>query len=72
TGDEARTQRTDMTEQESEASHARAATAEHRSETQVSLGASRMEVRDLIESREVDRFEMAELQSRAQDIEASF
>ncbi|GJS82051.1 hypothetical protein Tco_0748592, partial [Tanacetum coccineum] len=68
TGDEACTQRTDMTEQESEASRARAVTAEHRSEIQVSLGASRMEVRDLIESREVDRFEMAELQSRAQDI----
>ncbi|GJT15910.1 hypothetical protein Tco_0874616 [Tanacetum coccineum] len=45
----------------------------HHAETlQVSLGAARMDVRDLIESHEADEFEMAELRSRAQDIEASF
>ncbi|GJR70698.1 retrovirus-related pol polyprotein from transposon TNT 1-94 [Tanacetum coccineum] len=73
TGDGSRTQRTDMTEHDIEASHARAETAEQRVETlQVSLGAARMDVRDLIESRKADRFEMVKLRSRAQDIEASF
>nr|GFC83470.1 hypothetical protein [Tanacetum cinerariifolium] len=47
--------------------------AQHRAETlQVSLGVARMDVRDLIESQEAGRFEMAELQSRAQDIKVSF
>ncbi|GKC27257.1 hypothetical protein Tco_1034551 [Tanacetum coccineum] len=51
----------------------RAEAAEQRVKTlQVSLGAARMNVRDLIESREADRFEMAELRSRAHDIEAGF
>ncbi|GJS67235.1 hypothetical protein Tco_0681799, partial [Tanacetum coccineum] len=69
----ARTQRTDMTEQDIEVSRARAEAAEQRVETlQVSLGAAWMNVRDLIESREADMFEMAELQSRAHDIEAGF
>ncbi|GKE57104.1 hypothetical protein Tco_1496289, partial [Tanacetum coccineum] len=54
-------------------SHVRTEAAEQRAETlQVSLGAARMNIRDLIESREADRFEMAELQSRAHDIEAGF
>nr|GFD10774.1 hypothetical protein [Tanacetum cinerariifolium] len=39
---------------------------------QVSLGSARINVRDLIESREAYKFEMAELRSQAQDIEASF
>ncbi|GKD97839.1 hypothetical protein Tco_1381736, partial [Tanacetum coccineum] len=33
---------------------------------------ARMDVRDLIESREADMFEMAELRSRGQDIKARF
>ncbi|GJU75629.1 hypothetical protein Tco_1272699 [Tanacetum coccineum] len=62
TGDGARTQRTDMTKQDIEASRSRAEAAEQRAETlQVSLGAARIDARDLIESREADRFEMAEL-----------
>ncbi|GKG06676.1 hypothetical protein Tco_0329645 [Tanacetum coccineum] len=45
TGDGARTQRTDMTEYDIEASCARAEAAEQRAETlQVSLGAARMDV----------------------------
>ncbi|GJX08999.1 hypothetical protein Tco_0198858 [Tanacetum coccineum] len=53
--------------------HTGAETAEQRAETQqVSLRAAQIDVRDLIESREADRLEMAELRSRAQDIEASF
>ncbi|GJV56168.1 hypothetical protein Tco_1457173, partial [Tanacetum coccineum] len=60
-------------QEDSEASRARAEAAEHQAKTlHVSLGAARMDVRDLIESCEADRFEMAELRSRAQDIEASF
>ncbi|GJY35508.1 hypothetical protein Tco_0420886 [Tanacetum coccineum] len=56
-----------------EASCVRAEAAEQLAETlQVSLGVVRMDVRDLIESREADMLEMAELRSRAQDIEASF
>ncbi|GJV76657.1 hypothetical protein Tco_1508241 [Tanacetum coccineum] len=39
---------------------------------QVSLGAPRIDVRDLIKSCEADRFEVAKLRSRAKDIEASF
>ncbi|GJW18236.1 hypothetical protein Tco_0025672 [Tanacetum coccineum] len=71
--DRARTQRTDMIEQDIEASRARVEAAEQRAKTlQVSLGAARIDVRDLIESREADRLEMAELQSQAQNIEASF
>ncbi|GJU66369.1 hypothetical protein Tco_1252628 [Tanacetum coccineum] len=47
--------------------------AEQRAEAlQALLGAARIDIRDLIESRRTDRLEMAELQSRAQDIEASF
>ncbi|GKD77523.1 hypothetical protein Tco_1340144, partial [Tanacetum coccineum] len=60
-------------QEDSEASCARDEAAEHQAKTlHVSLGAARMDVRDLIESREADRFEMAELRSQAQDIEASF
>nr|GEU98885.1 transposon Ty3-G Gag-Pol polyprotein [Tanacetum cinerariifolium] len=60
---------TDMTEQDIETLRARAETAEQQAETlQVSLGATRMDVRYLIESREADRLEMAELRSRTQDI----
>ncbi|GKF01184.1 hypothetical protein Tco_0028107, partial [Tanacetum coccineum] len=56
-----------------EASHVRTEAAEQRAETlHVSLGAARMDVRDLIESHEAHWFEMAELRSRAQDIETSF
>ncbi|GJW32353.1 hypothetical protein Tco_0052385 [Tanacetum coccineum] len=73
TGDGARTQKTNMTWQDIEAPHARAEAVEKRAETlHVSLGAARMYVRDLVESREADRLEMAEIWSRAQDIEASF
>ncbi|GKA46851.1 hypothetical protein Tco_0739734 [Tanacetum coccineum] len=47
---------------DSEASRARAEAVEHRAETlQVSPGAAQMDVRDLIESREANKFEMAEL-----------
>ncbi|GJY29409.1 hypothetical protein Tco_0405176 [Tanacetum coccineum] len=64
TRDGASTQRTDMTEQDSKASHARSEATEQQDETlQVSLGAARMDVIDLIESREADRFEMVELRS---------
>ncbi|GKE15534.1 hypothetical protein Tco_1423111 [Tanacetum coccineum] len=64
--------RTQMTEHDIETLRARVEAAEQRAETlQVSLGAARMDVRDLIESREADMPEMAELHSRAQDIEAS-
>ncbi|GJT14858.1 hypothetical protein Tco_0873564 [Tanacetum coccineum] len=64
---------TDMTGQDIETLHAMAEAAEQRAETrQVSLGAARMDVRDLIEFREADKLEMAELRGRAQDIEASF
>ncbi|GKE50127.1 hypothetical protein Tco_1481385, partial [Tanacetum coccineum] len=71
--DGARTRRNDMTEQDIKALRARAEAAEQRAETlHVSLGAARMDVRDLIESCEADRFKMAELQSQARDIEASF
>ncbi|GKE01248.1 hypothetical protein Tco_1389231, partial [Tanacetum coccineum] len=60
-------------EYDSEASHARAEAAEHQAETlQVSLRAARMDVKDLIDPREADKFEMAELRSQVQDIEASF
>ncbi|GKE21483.1 hypothetical protein Tco_1432995 [Tanacetum coccineum] len=66
------TQRTVMTEQVVEALRARAEAAEQRAMTlQASLGAARMDVKYLIKSREVDKLEMAELQSRAHDIEAS-
>ncbi|GKD06406.1 reverse transcriptase domain-containing protein, partial [Tanacetum coccineum] len=52
--------------------HARAEAAEQRAEAlQALLGAARIDIRDLIKSRRTDRLEMAELQSRAQDIEAS-
>nr|GEZ88315.1 hypothetical protein [Tanacetum cinerariifolium] len=73
TRDGARTQRTDMTGQDIEASHARAKSAEQQAETlQVPLGAARIDFKDLIESHEADMFEMDELQSRVQDIDASF
>ncbi|GJV32891.1 hypothetical protein Tco_1393291 [Tanacetum coccineum] len=62
-----------MTVQDIEASLDRAGAAEQRAETlQVSLGAARIDVRDLIESCEAARFEMSELRSRAKDIVASF
>nr|GEV25737.1 hypothetical protein [Tanacetum cinerariifolium] len=71
--DRRRARRTDMTEQDIETLRTRAETAEQQAETlQVALGAARMDVNDLIESCETDMFEMAELRSRAQDIEASF
>ncbi|GKC82933.1 hypothetical protein Tco_1138650 [Tanacetum coccineum] len=71
TGDGA--QRTDMTTHDIEALHARAEAAEQRAKTlHVSLGAARMDVKDLIESCEAERLEMAEIWSRAQDIEAIF
>ncbi|GKG53151.1 hypothetical protein Tco_0552419, partial [Tanacetum coccineum] len=58
--------------QDIKASRARAEAAEQRAETlHVSLRAARMDVGDLTESREADRFEMAELRSQAQDIETS-
>ncbi|GJW89904.1 hypothetical protein Tco_0167457 [Tanacetum coccineum] len=64
--DRALTQRTDMTKQDIEASRARAEAAEQRAETlQVSLRSAQIDVRDLIESREADRYEMVELRSRA-------
>ncbi|GJR49564.1 hypothetical protein Tco_1400085 [Tanacetum coccineum] len=67
TGDGAR--RIDMTEQDIETLRARAEAAEQRADTlQVSLGAARIDVEDLIESREADRLEMAELRSRAQEM----
>nr|GEW24313.1 hypothetical protein [Tanacetum cinerariifolium] len=51
--------------QDIKASRARAEAAEQRAETlEVSLGSAQMDVRDLIESHEADRFEMAELRSR--------
>ncbi|GJV32242.1 hypothetical protein Tco_1392642 [Tanacetum coccineum] len=54
-----------------ESLRARAETIEQRAGTlHVSLGAARMDVRNLIESREADRLKMAELRSRAHDIEA--
>ncbi|GKA19792.1 hypothetical protein Tco_0699707 [Tanacetum coccineum] len=72
-GDEAHTQRTNMTEQDSEASNARAEAAEQRAKIlQVLLGSAWMDVKDLVESYEADRFEMAELWSRAHDIKARF
>ncbi|GKE11506.1 hypothetical protein Tco_1415057 [Tanacetum coccineum] len=56
-----------------EASLDRAEATEQRAETlQVSLGAARIDVRDLIESCEAAKFEMSKLWSRAQDIVASF
>ncbi|GJT98624.1 hypothetical protein Tco_1094142 [Tanacetum coccineum] len=62
-----------MTEQEVEALHARAEAVEQRAEAlQASLGAAQMDIKDLIESSRTDRLEMAELQSRAHDIKASF
>ncbi|GJY31128.1 hypothetical protein Tco_0414623 [Tanacetum coccineum] len=63
--DRAHTQRTDMTEQDIEASRARAEAIEQRAETlQVSLRVVRMDVRDLIKSCETDRFEMTELRNK--------
>ncbi|GKD07532.1 hypothetical protein Tco_1187217, partial [Tanacetum coccineum] len=60
TVDGVRTQRTHMIEQGIATLRARAEAAEQRVETlQVSLGAARMDVKDLIESREADRIEMA-------------
>nr|GEU78713.1 hypothetical protein [Tanacetum cinerariifolium] len=54
-GDGVRTRRTNMTEQDIEASRARAEAAEQQAETlHVSLRVARMDVRDLIESREAD------------------
>ncbi|GJX13758.1 hypothetical protein Tco_0205516 [Tanacetum coccineum] len=71
--DGARTQRTDITKQDIETLRARAEAVEQRTETQrASLGAGRMDIRDLIKSREADMLEMAELRSQARDIEASF
>ncbi|GJV17525.1 hypothetical protein Tco_1362848 [Tanacetum coccineum] len=59
TGDRAHTQRNDMTEQDIEASRTRAEAAKQQAETlQVSLGAARIDVRDLIESREADRLHL--------------
>ncbi|GKB66120.1 hypothetical protein Tco_0927532 [Tanacetum coccineum] len=73
TGDGARTQRTDMTKQDIDTLRATAEAAEQRTDTQrVSLGAGRMDIRDLIESREADMLEIAELHSLAWDIDASF
>nr|GEY59444.1 hypothetical protein [Tanacetum cinerariifolium] len=58
--------RADMTERDIKTLRGGAEATEQRAETlQVSLGAARMDVRDLIVSREADRFEMAELQSQA-------
>ncbi|GKA45053.1 hypothetical protein Tco_0737849 [Tanacetum coccineum] len=73
TRDGVRTQRTKMIEQDIETLCARAEATEQRAKTlQVSLGAAHVDIRDLIESRRDDKLEMAELRSRAQDIEASF
>nr|GEV77862.1 reverse transcriptase domain-containing protein [Tanacetum cinerariifolium] len=53
TGDKARNQSIDMIEQDSKASHARAAVVEHQAKTlHVSLRVAQMDVRDLLESRE--------------------
>ncbi|GJT23308.1 hypothetical protein Tco_0893245 [Tanacetum coccineum] len=65
--------KTDMTKQDIKASRAMAEATEQQAKTlQVSLGAAQMDVRDLIESHETYKLEMAELQSRAQDIKVSF
>ncbi|GKE69665.1 hypothetical protein Tco_1527737, partial [Tanacetum coccineum] len=65
--DRARIRRTDMTEQDIKASRARSEAIEQRVEIlKVSLRAARMDVRDLIESREADRIEMVVLRSQAQ------
>ncbi|GJS82755.1 hypothetical protein Tco_0749296 [Tanacetum coccineum] len=57
---EHKARRTHMIEQGIATLRARAEAAEQRVETlQVSLGAARMDVKDLIESREADRIEMA-------------
>nr|GEY83868.1 hypothetical protein [Tanacetum cinerariifolium] len=73
TRDRARTQRTNMIEKDIEALRYGDEAVEQRDETlQVSLEAARIDVKDLIESREADRLEIAELQSRAQNIQASF
>nr|GEY30123.1 hypothetical protein [Tanacetum cinerariifolium] len=54
-----------------EALRARAEAAEQRAHIlHMSLGAAHMDIRDLTECRRDDRLEMAELRSRAQDIEA--
>ncbi|GJZ90972.1 hypothetical protein Tco_0662899 [Tanacetum coccineum] len=50
-------QRVEMTEQDVKA-------------LQISLGAAQMDITDLLESRRADKLEMAELRSRAEDIEA--
>ncbi|GKE09953.1 hypothetical protein Tco_1413504, partial [Tanacetum coccineum] len=52
---------------------ARVEAAEQRAETlKISLGATRMDITDSIESRRADRLKMAELRSRAHDIKANF
>ncbi|GJW67591.1 reverse transcriptase domain-containing protein [Tanacetum coccineum] len=62
--------RADMTEKDVEALHARA--RRQRAEAlQISLRFAQMDITDLLESRGANRLEMAELQSRALDIEAS-
>nr|GEY94325.1 hypothetical protein [Tanacetum cinerariifolium] len=60
-------------QQEVEALRAKAEAADQRAKAlQASLEAAQMDIRDLIESRRIDRLEMAKLRSRAHDIKASF
>ncbi|GKC01313.1 hypothetical protein Tco_0987449, partial [Tanacetum coccineum] len=72
TGDRVRLQRVVMTRWDVEALHDRDEAVEKQAEAlQISLGATQMDITDLLESRRADMLEMAELQSRAQNIEAS-
>ncbi|GJW00234.1 hypothetical protein Tco_1555485 [Tanacetum coccineum] len=72
TGDRVLLQRVVMTRWDVEALHARDEAIEKRAEVlQISLGATQMDITDLLESRRADRLEMAELWSRVQNIEAS-
>ncbi|GKF46228.1 hypothetical protein Tco_0136030 [Tanacetum coccineum] len=66
-GDRVGLQRAEMTEQDVEVVHTRAEAAE---QLHGSLRVAQMDITDLRESRRADRLEMAELRSRAQDIEA--
>ncbi|GKD14202.1 hypothetical protein Tco_1198609 [Tanacetum coccineum] len=62
TGDRVRLQRVEMTEQDVEALDAWAEATEQQAEAlQISLGATQIDITDLLESRRDDRLEMAEL-----------
>ncbi|GKE64831.1 hypothetical protein Tco_1518992, partial [Tanacetum coccineum] len=64
TGDIVCIQRADMTEKDVEALHARAERQQVEA-LQISFGFAQMDITDLLESRRVNRLEMAELRSRA-------